>query len=98
MGTFHHGRSPLHGITVVVGTRGPELYVGRCDDEDERQVVLLDADVHRAAPEGEPGGSAPERAAFLRRAAQVGVWGKLRRVVIPRSQVTELRPLGEIEV
>jgi hypothetical protein len=92
MGTFHHGRSPLHGITVVVDTRGPELYVGRCDDEDERQVVLLDADVHRDAD----GGTA--RAEFLRRAAQVGVWGKLRRVVIPRAQVTELRPLAELEV
>jgi len=92
MGTFHHDRSPLHGITVVVETCGPELYVGRCDDEDERQVVLLDADVHREAEAG------PARAEFLRRAAEVGVWGKLRRVVIPRSQVTEVRRLGELEV
>ncbi len=39
MGTFHQGKSDLHGITVVVETRGPELYVGRCDDVTERGVI-----------------------------------------------------------
>jgi hypothetical protein len=36
MGTFHHGRSELHGITVVVDTHGPKVFVGRCDDLDDR--------------------------------------------------------------
>lgn len=91
MGTFHHDRSPLHGITVVVETSGAELYVGRCDDEDDERVVLLDADVHRDQEAG------PSRAEFLRRAAEVGVWGRERRVVIPRPRVVSLRRLGELE-
>ena len=33
MGTFHQGKSELHGITVVVDTTGPEIFVGRCDDD-----------------------------------------------------------------
>lgn len=94
MGTFHHDRSPLHGITVVVTTRGDELYVGRCDDEDGERVVLLDADRHRDGA-GADGGT--PRSEFLRRAAKVGVWGRIRRVVIPRAEVVELRRLGELE-
>ena len=32
MGTFHNDKSELHGITVVVDTKGPKVFVGRCDD------------------------------------------------------------------
>jgi len=39
MGTFHHDRHELHGITVVVDTSGPEIFVGRCDDMDDRQIL-----------------------------------------------------------
>ena len=52
MGTFHHGKSELHGITVVVDTSGPEIYVGRCHDMDDEQVILNDVDVHRGLPCG----------------------------------------------
>ncbi|MEZ5313177.1 MAG: hypothetical protein R2862_05725 [Thermoanaerobaculia bacterium] len=46
MRTFaaHDAKHSLHGITVVVETDGPELFVGRCDDIDERGVHLRDAD------------------------------------------------------
>ena len=44
MGTFHDDRGPLHGITVVVDTKGPQVYVGRCDTYDARWLVLNDAD------------------------------------------------------
>ncbi len=88
MGTFHHDRCDLHGITVVVETDGPELYVGRCDDMDERQLVLLDADRHDA-------GAGPEREAYLRRAFEYGVWKKFDRLVLPRARVASVRPLGE---
>jgi hypothetical protein len=47
MGTFHQGKGELHGITVVVDTTGAEIFVGRCDDMDERGIVLDDVDVHR---------------------------------------------------
>ena len=90
MGTFHQDRHELHGITVVVDTTGPEVYVGRCDDLDERAVILVDADVHR---DGEGGTSKEE---YVSRAAQFGVWKKYDRLVIPRVDVASIRPLGEL--
>lgn len=90
MGTFHQNRSELHGITVVVDTAGPEIFVGRCDDMDEERVILLDVDSHR---EGDGGHSKQE---YLRRAARFGVWKKHDRLVLPRSRVTSVRPLGEL--
>src|SRR5271168_5016180 len=70
MGTFHQNRSALHGITVVVDTTGPEIFVGRCDDEDDRGIVLNDVDVHR---DGE-GGRSKEQ--YVERAARLGTWKK----------------------
>ncbi len=90
MGTFHQNKSSLHGITVVVDTTGPEIYVGRCDDEDERRVVLLDVDVHRDGEEG------VSKAQYLERAAQFGVWKKHDHLVLDRAQVTSIRRLGEV--
>lgn len=90
MGTFHHDRSELHGITVVVDTPGPEVYVGRCDDVDEQRVILLDADSHR---EGEGGRSKLD---YLRDASRFGVWKKHDRLVLPRSSVTTIRRLGDL--
>ena len=90
MGTFHQGKSELHGITVVVDTTGPEVFVGRCDDEDERGILLNDADVHR---DGENGRSKEE---YVRRAAQLGVWKKYDHLLIPRDRIASVRRLGEV--
>ncbi len=90
MGTFHQGKSELHGITVVVDTDGTKIYIGRCDDEDETQVILLDADEHDAG-EGEP-----SKEDWVRKAAKFGVWKKHDRLVLPRTQVTSIRRLGEV--
>ncbi|HEV3457392.1 MAG TPA: hypothetical protein VHG32_12595 [Thermoanaerobaculia bacterium] len=90
MGTFHRNKSPLHGITVVVDTTGPEVFVGRCDDEDERGIVLDDVDVHR---EGEGGRSKQQ---YVERAARLGVWKKHDRLFIPRERVASVRRLGEV--
>jgi hypothetical protein len=90
LGTFHRGRGELHGMTVVVETTESETYVGRYDQEDAAGILLLDADLHR----GEPGETS--RAEFLERAARLGVWPKLRRVIVPRERVTAVRRLGEI--
>jgi len=90
MGTFHQNKSELHGITVVVDTAGPEIYVGRCDDMDEERVILLDADVHR---DGDGGRS---KDAYVERAARLGVWKKHDRVVLDRRQVTSVRRLGDL--
>jgi hypothetical protein len=91
--TFHHDRSSLHGITVVVETAGGELWVGRCDDEDGERVILLDADVHREG--GAPGEDELSREDWLAKADRFGVWPRHRRVVIPRARVESLVRLGE---
>jgi hypothetical protein len=90
MGTFHQGKSELHGITVAVDTHGPEVFVGRCDDMDDRGIVLDDVDVHR---EGEGGRS---KAEYLKRAAVVGVWKKHDRLFIPREKIASVKRLGEL--
>lgn len=90
MGTFHDGKHPLHGITVVVDTVGDEVFVGRCDDMDDREIRLVGVDVHR---EGEQGRSKQD---YLRRAARFGIWERLPGVVIPRHRVASVRPLGDL--
>jgi hypothetical protein len=91
MGTFHRGKDPLHGITVVVDTTGPEVYVGRCDDIVGGDVVLLDVDVHR------DGEGAVSKQQWVSRAARFGGWKKLDSIVIPKDQVASIRRLGDIE-
>ncbi|HVR98605.1 MAG TPA: hypothetical protein VMW27_18460 [Thermoanaerobaculia bacterium] len=90
MGTFHQGKSELHGITVVVDTTGPEVFVGRCDDMDDRGILLNDVDVHQ---DGEGGRSKEE---YVRRAAMLGVWKKHDRLFIPSDRIASVRRLGEI--
>lgn len=92
MGTFHHDKHELHGITVIVETTGPELYVGRCDDIVAQGVILRDADVHR---EGDPA-AGKSRAEFLDQARQFGAWPNLPRILVPSENVREIRRLGEI--
>lgn len=90
MGTFHHDKHELHGITVVVDTEGDEIFVGRCDDMDDERVILLDADVHR---QGDDGKSKDD---WVGKAAMYGVFPRHRRLVVARTQVTSVRRLGEI--
>ena len=89
MGTFHQGKSELHGITVVVDTDGPEVFVGRCDDEDDRGIFLDDVDVHC---DGEGGRSKED---YVKRAAQLGVWKKYDHLLVPKDRVVSIRRLGE---
>lgn len=90
MGTFHQGKSELHGITVVVDTTGPEIVVGRCDDEDDRGIFLNEADVHQ---EGESGRSKED---YVKRVSMLGFWKKHDRLFIPRDKIASIRRLGEV--
>jgi hypothetical protein len=90
MGTFHQGKSDLHGITVVVDTTGAEVFVGRCDDMDDRGIILHDVDVHR---EGEGGRSKDD---YVKRAATMGVWKKYDALMIPKEKIASVRRLGEV--
>jgi hypothetical protein len=90
MGTFHHNKSVLHGMTVVVKTVGGEVYVGRCDDMDEKRIVLLDADCHR---DGEDGRSTTE---YLERAVKFGIWKKFDRLAISMAGAKTVERLSDL--
>ncbi|MFQ5655373.1 MAG: hypothetical protein ACE5GW_11665 [Planctomycetota bacterium] len=90
MGTFHEDLGELHGITVVVETDGPLLFIGRCHEETAGGVILLDADLHDADKDSMP------REEYLARAIRFGVWKKHDRVAIPRERVISIRRLGEM--
>jgi len=90
--TFHHDKHDLHGITVVVDTHGPQVWVGRCDDIDDAGVILLDADVHA---DGDGGRSKQD---YVQQAAAYGVWKKHERVVVPQSEVASIVRLGDVPV
>jgi len=92
VGTFHHDKGELHGITVVVVTDGPELFVGRCDTITAKQVVLLDVEAH---VEGE---NASSRQEYLQRVSMVGQRGEIPRVVVPTERVRSLQRLAELEI
>ncbi|MGQ0723120.1 MAG: hypothetical protein ACT4PE_16335 [Candidatus Eiseniibacteriota bacterium] len=79
---------PLHGITVVVDTGGPRIYVGRYHSETEQGVLLHDADVRDV-------GTPEQKAVYLARSARLGVFKNTERVVVPRDEVRSLKRLIE---
>ena len=89
MGTFHQDKGELHGISVLVTTHGPETWVGRCDTHLGDHVVLFGADRHHAS-EDDTG-----IADWLSRAAMVGFHPRHDRVLVPQSEVKDIRPLAD---
>ncbi|MDH3590545.1 MAG: hypothetical protein OER88_01610 [Planctomycetota bacterium] len=90
MGTFHDDKGELHGMTVVVETNGPRVYIGRCDTQTPEGIVLLDADHH---DEGQDGKSNDDYLSF---AAKYGVFKKHDHIVVPAAEITTVRRLGEL--
>jgi len=86
----HQHLGELHGITVVVDTNGP-VYVGRFFEERGGALLLLDAASHT---EGTDGLSKTE---YLSKAAKYGVWKQSSSVSIPRSSVTSVTRLVNID-
>lgn len=89
MGTFHHGKGDLHGITVVVDTPGATAYVGRCDTVTDDGVFLLDVDIYEAKP------GDPSKEAWIQRAAKVGIWKKLDQLFVPRAEIASIQRLAD---
>jgi hypothetical protein len=89
MGTFHDDKGELHGITVVVDTHGPTVYIGRCDVLTEKQIVLNDVDQH------EDGNDGKSKEDYLKFAAKFGTWKKHDRLIVPRDEISLIKPLGE---
>ncbi len=90
MPQFHEDRGELHGITIVVDTNGPKLYIGRCDVADDEKIVIRDADVH----ESTDGGASKE--AYVQKSLKFGFWKKHDVVTVPAAEVVSVRRLGEI--
>lgn len=90
MGTFHDDKGELHGITVVVCTKGDRVYVGRCDTTGPDGIILMDADQH---DDGEDGRTTDE---YLQRAAKFGVFKKHDRIVVPTEEIDSVYRLGEL--
>ena len=90
MGTFHSDKGELHGITVVVETNGPRVYVGRCDEETGEGILLLDADHHDDGAEGKSTGE------YLKFAARYGIFKKHDRVLVPRAEIRKVTRLGDL--
>jgi len=86
----HRHLGELHGITVVVDTAGP-VYVGRFFEERDGALLLLDVASHSE------GSSGLSKAAYLSRAAEYGVWKQYPSVSVPRSSVTSVRRLADID-
>lgn len=80
---------PLHGLTVVVDTPGPTIYLGRYDFEDPNGIVLRDVEIRVVRP-GET------KEAALARSARYGVFKNADRVEIPRAEIASVRRLSEI--
>jgi hypothetical protein len=87
---FHSGHQELHGITVVVETGGALTYVGRFDVEDQAGVHLLDVGVHDAAK----GGSKDD---YVRQSARFGVRVERKHILVPRSDVSRITRLADLE-
>ncbi len=87
---FHPGHQELHGITVVLETRGPRIYVGRFDSQDERGVHMHDVGVYDAAAAG---GSKDE---FLRRCDQFGIRPEHRDLLVPAADVSSIHRLVDV--
>jgi len=84
---FHPGHQELHGITVVLETRGSKTYVGRFDSQDERGVHLHDVGVHDTAT------SSLSKADFLLRCDKFGIRSEQRDLLVPAHDVATLRRL-----
>ena len=86
---FHPGHAELHGITVVLETTGPVLYVGRYHEETSTGVLLHDVAEHRAEPGGVP------REEFLRKTLKFGVHATRKHLVVPTAEVRRISRLLE---
>lgn len=84
---FHPGHHELHGVTVVLETRGSRTYVGRFDSEDAGGVHLHDVGVHDASVDG------ASKEEFLRRCDKFGIRTEQRDLVVPSAEVARIERL-----
>jgi hypothetical protein len=87
---LHTDRHELHGVTVVLDTRGDATYIGRFDSQDEQGVHLFDVGVF------DPAIGTLE--AYLRRSVQFGIRVDRPELTVATSDVARVIPLGQLEL
>ncbi len=81
----------LHGMTVVLETAGPKVYVGRFDQTLGSDYLIHDADIFE---EGRTEGPAT-KAEYLAKASAWGVWARHKDCLVPVNEVSAIRRLTE---
>jgi hypothetical protein len=87
---LHADRHELHGMTVVLDTSDARTYVGRFDSQDERGVHLFDVGVF------DP--SHGSRDDYLRRSVKFGIRVDHPELSVAASEVSQITPLGQVEL
>jgi hypothetical protein len=87
---FHPGHQELHGVTVVLDTRGGVTHVGRFHEQNDRGVLLHDAASH------DPASAETTREEFLRRTLKFGIRVNHQHLVVPGNEVVGITPLGSL--
>ncbi|MGH7498062.1 MAG: hypothetical protein ACREL3_04340 [Gemmatimonadales bacterium] len=87
---FHPGHQELHGVTVVLETKGSLTYVGRFDNQDELGVHLHDVGVH------DPSASEQSLEEFLQRSAKFGIRAEHKHLLVPGGEVARIRRFVEV--
>ncbi len=94
---FHPGHDELHGVTVVLETRGARTYVGRFDKQDGAGVHLLNVGVHDAPDTaGGDGVGVPSKDEYIQRTAKFGIQVQHKYVLVPAAEVAKITPLGSL--
>lgn len=88
-GVFHPGHDALHGITVIVFTKGPRTFVGRWDAKEGGYVVMNGVGLH------ETGRDALGREEWLANTKKYGIAVSAPRMTIPEADITSVVKLGE---
>jgi hypothetical protein len=86
---FHPGHSELHGVTVVVETRGPHTYLGRYDSQDEHGVHMLDVGVHDETA------AELSKDEFIKKSARFGIRSQYKHLVVPSHDVARITRLAD---
>ena len=86
----HPDHHELHGITIAVGSKGAEVYVGRCHTIDADRIYLVDVDVHADGADG------TSNRDYLTQVAKFGHWKKHDRLALALADVAWMERLGVI--
>lgn len=85
---FHPGHHELHGVTVVLETHGPEIFVGRFDSEDDDGIRMLDVGIYDA-------GAGLTKEEYIRRSMKFGIRTDRKQLVVPKDAVARITKLGD---